>query len=368
MKVVTIFGTRPEIIRLSKVAAQLDKVCRHITVFTGQNYDPALSDIFFSELQMRRPDVNMAVAGATSAARIARILEGTEAVLTAERPDRVLVLGDTDSALSAFIAKRLGIPVFHMEAGNRCFDDAVPEEVNRRLIDHASDVLMPYTERSRQNLLAEGIHSSRIFVTGNPIGEVIDSSMDRIGESVALDRMGVQPRGYGLVTVHRAENVDRRERLDSIIEGLRQVQAHFGFPIICIIHPRTRKKLDAFGIGAAADGQGGGLIFAPPLGFHDFVQLERHARLVLTDSGTVQEECAIFGVPQVILRTTTERPEIREGGASILAGVDADAIRDAAETALIAEGAWTIPAEYQRRDVAATVVKLVLSYHPPHRP
>ncbi|WP_207477490.1 non-hydrolyzing UDP-N-acetylglucosamine 2-epimerase [Arenibaculum pallidiluteum] len=357
MKVVTVLGTRPEIIRLSRVIARLDGLCEHRVVFTGQNFDPALSDVFFADLGVRAPDVSLGIRGDTAGERIGAILAGCEAVFAAERPDRLLVLGDTDSALCAFMAKRMGIPVLHMEAGNRCYDDRVPEEVNRRLIDHASDVLMPYTERSRQNLLDESIPGRRIFVTGNPIHEVIEHHAAATAQSDALARLGVEPGGYVLVTFHRAENVDDPVRLASLLGGLRAVAARLALPVICSTHPRTRAKAEAAGI--ALDGPG--LRFLPPLRFFDFVHLERHAKLVMSDSGTVQEECAIFGVPQVTLRDTTERPEIREFGGSILSGVEAGAIEQAAVAALALGASPSVPPEYLRPDVSSIVARLVLS-------
>ena len=220
MKVMTIVGTRPEIIRLSQVIKQLDQFCDHVLVHTGQNYDPNLSDIFFDELGVRQPDIHMGVQESAFADQIAQILSHTGRILTEQRPDRLLLLGDTNSALSAIIAARLGIPVYHMEAGNRCYDNRVPEEINRRIIDHSSDVLMPYTNRSKENLLREGIERQRIFVIGNPIYEVLQANMDRIDASDALERLGVTSQAYFLATLHRAENVDLPKRLQDLMEGL----------------------------------------------------------------------------------------------------------------------------------------------------
>ncbi len=248
MKVLTVLGTRPEIIRLGPLIELLDGLCDHVLVHTGQNSDPALSDVFFEELGVRAPDRYLGVEGPTFAARVAGVISSVGEVLAEERPDRLLVLGDTDSGLSALVAKRLGIHVFHMEAGNRCFDDRVPEEVNRRVIDHSSDVLMPYTERSRANLLAEGIDSASIFVTGNPIKEVMDRHAQAIDRSDVLERLGVEEGGYMVLTAHRQETVDIAGRLSSLVEGVTAIARELELPLVCSVHPRTRAKLESFGV------------------------------------------------------------------------------------------------------------------------
>ena len=325
---------------------------------TGQNYDAGLSDVFFEQLGVRAPDRQLRVDGASFGARVGQIVERTEAVLRDERPDRLLVLGDTDSALSAFVAKRLGIEVFHMEAGNRCFDDRVPEEVNRRIIDHSSDVLLPYTEGSRRNLLREGISPDRILVTGNPIREVLDHHAIAVEDAAAgvFERLGVEPGGYLLLTAHRQETVDVEERLRSLIAGVLAVAEEHDLPIVASVHPRTRSRLEAFGVPFDNGRVRGGDTF----GFFEFVALERHARCVLSDSGTVQEECCIFGVPTVTLRDTTERPETLECGSNVLSGVEPDAIARATQLALAGCEAWTPPPEYLATDVSATVANIVL--------
>jgi UDP-N-acetylglucosamine 2-epimerase (non-hydrolysing) len=361
MKVLTLLGTRPEIIRLSRVIERLDRLCDHVLVHTGQNFDPALSDVFFTELGVRAPDRELGVRGDRLGERIGQIIEASETLLRDEEPDRLLVLGDTDSGLSAFVAKRLGVPVCHMEAGNRCFDDRVPEEVNRRVIDHSSDVLMPYTERSRANLIREGIRSERIFVTGNPIKEVLDHHASSIESSDVLGRLGVEPGRYLLLTMHRQESVDVERRLRSLAAGVVQVADEAGLPLVCSVHPRTRGKLEQFGVAL----EGEGVMVLPPLGFLDFVQLERKARCVLTDSGTVQEECCIFGVPAVTVRDTTERPETVECGSNLLSGVERDAISRCVEVALAEERSWIPPPEYLAPDVSSTVTKIVLGHIPP---
>jgi UDP-N-acetylglucosamine 2-epimerase (non-hydrolysing) len=358
MKVLTVLGTRPEIIRLSRVIERLDAVCDHLLVHTGQNFDAALSDVFFEELGVRAPDHYLGVKGEGFAERVGQIITAVERLIREEEPDRLLVLGDTDSGISAYVAKRLGVPVFHMEAGNRCFDDRVPEEVNRRVIDHSSDVLMPYTERSRANLLHEGIESQRIYVIGNPIKEVLDYYAEPIEASDALDRLGVEPGGYLLLTMHRQETVDVESRLRSLARGIVEIADELELPLICSMHPRTRGRLEEFGVPMETDR----VRVMPAMGFFDFVKLERHARCVLSDSGTVQEECCIFGVPAVTVRDTTERPETVECGSNMLAGVEGEAISRCARTVLERPPAWEPPPEYLVPDVSGPVSKILLGH------
>jgi UDP-N-acetylglucosamine 2-epimerase (non-hydrolysing) len=358
MKVMTVFGTRPEIIRLSLIVGKLDRLCEHVVVNTGQNFAPSLNDAFVRELGMRPANHSLGIRGDTAFDQIGKILTGCEDVIVRERPDRLLILGDTNSGLSAIVAKRLGIPVFHMEAGNRCFDDRVPEEVNRRLIDHSSDVLMPYTERSRANLLREGISGQRIHVTGNPIHEVISHYGDAIDRSDILGRLQLEPSGYILVTAHRAENVDIPQRLRDLTSGLERIAARFEWPVIVSTHPRTRAALSASRI--AAEGR---VRFLEPFGFFDFITLEKNARAVLSDSGTVQEECAIFKVPNVTLRDVTERPETVECGSNMIAGVDPDAMLQAVTLVLSQPAGWLPPPEYLVPNVSDIVVRIVLGHH-----
>ena len=254
MKVMTILGTRPEIIRLSGVIRLLDQYADHVLVHTGQNYDDRLSRIFFEDLKVREPDVHMGVRSSSFAGQIGQILEKSESLFEQHHPDRLLILGDTNSGMSAIVARRMGIPVYHMEAGNRCFDDRVPEEVNRRVIDNCSTVLMPYTNRSRENLLAEGFAGNRIYVTGNPIKEVIDFYSTQIDASNVLDSLGVEAEKYFLVTMHRAENVDVEARLRDLVRALSLLHQEYGYPVICSFHPRTRAKVEAFGVDVNLDG------------------------------------------------------------------------------------------------------------------
>ncbi len=358
MKVLTVFGTRPEIIRLSVVLKILDQHCDHVTVHTGQNYEESLSDVFIRDLNVRQPNIHLGIRSSSFGDQAGQILSRMDEVLDEAKPDRVLILGDTNSGLSAIPAARRGIPVFHMEAGNRCFDNRVPEEVNRRIIDHSSTILMPYTERSRANLLSEGIEKERIYVTGNPIAEVLDQFAGQIDSSNALAEHTVSPFNYFLVTLHRAENTSDPERLRSIFSGLADIAEKFEKPVLISVHPRTSDRLAHFGMTVDASR----IKLLDPLGFFDFVRLEKNALAVLTDSGTVQEECSIFRVPNVTIRDVTERPETIECGSNILAGGTAEGIVQATSLALSQPANWTPPAEYLVPNVSQTVSKIVLGY------
>jgi UDP-N-acetylglucosamine 2-epimerase (non-hydrolysing) len=357
MKVMTILGTRPEIIRLSLVIEKLDRLCEHTLVHTGQNFDPDLSDVFFAELGVRAPDHYLGARGDTFGEQFGQIAAASERVLLADRPDRLLVLGDTNSGLAAVMAKRIGVPVYHMEAGNRCYDDRVPEEVNRRVIDHCSDVLMPYTERSRANLLREGIEGRRIYVIGNPILEVIERHDASIRRSDALARLNLEAGRYFLVTMHRAENVDVEERLRALLRALELLVREYQLPIVCSAHPRTRAVMERFRIDPHAHR---GIRFHDPFGLFDFIALERNAFCVLSDSGTVQEECALFKVANVTIRDVTERPETIECGSNILSGVDPEDVLRCVRIVLARRRDWEAPAEYLRHNVSDTAVRIVL--------
>jgi UDP-N-acetylglucosamine 2-epimerase (non-hydrolysing) len=309
-------------------------------------------------LEVRQPDEHFGIKSKSFGEQIGQILSKTDEVLEKHKPDKIVILGDTNSALSAIVAARRGIPVFHLEAGNRCYDDRVPEEINRRIIDHSSQVLLPYTRRSKENLVREGIERERIFVTGNPIKEVLDSYADSIDKSDVLERFSVISYEYFLVTLHRAENVDKSERLKKIFQGLSAVAKKFDKKILISTHPRTAEKLQSFGI--KPDGENIKLL--KPLGFFDFVKLEKNALTVLTDSGTVQEECAIFRIPNVTLRDVTERPETIECGSNILSGGEPELIVKAVEIAISQPATWKPPEEYLVENVAQTVSKIVLGY------
>jgi UDP-N-acetylglucosamine 2-epimerase (non-hydrolysing) len=353
-KVLTLLGTRPEIIRLSRVIAVLDETCDHLLVHTGQNYDDRLSGMFFREMGVRDPDVFMGVRGSGFADQIGQILAKSEELFAAGKPDTVLILGDTNTGIVAFVAKRMGIRVCHMEAGNRCFDDSVPEEVNRRVIDHSSSVLMPYTYRSAENLVREGIERRRVYVTGNPIKEVLAFYAPQIDAANPFTEFGVEPGKYFLVTAHRAEMTDVPERLKSLVAALNATADKYDMPVLCSLHPRTADKMKKFGV---AEGK---VRFVPPMGLFDFVRLEKEAFCVLSDSGTVQEECCIFGVPTVTMRDVTERPETIECGSNLLAGVEPQRILPAIDLAVRSRGTWTPPAEYLAENVSDIVARIVL--------
>jgi UDP-N-acetylglucosamine 2-epimerase (non-hydrolysing) len=354
-RVLTLLGTRPEIIRLSRVIAVLDESCEHVLVHTGQNFDDRLSGMFFRDLGLREPDLYMGVRGVGFADQIGQILARCEELFRAEKPDTVLILGDTNTGVAAFVAKRMGICVAHMEAGNRCFDDRVPEEVNRRVIDHCSTVLMPYTHRSAENLVREGIERRRIYVTGNPIKEVLGHYASQVDAADPFTTFGVKPGRYFLVTAHRAETVDDPARLASLVKALNTAIEKYDLPMLASLHPRTADKMQEFGIDA------GRIRFVPPLGLFDFVRLEKEAFCVLSDSGTVQEECCIFGVPTVTMREVTERPETIECGSNILAGVGAERILPAIDLAVRSAGRWSPPAEYLTDNVSDVVARIVLA-------
>jgi UDP-N-acetylglucosamine 2-epimerase (non-hydrolysing) len=358
LKVMTILGTRPEIIRLSRVIPLLDAASEHVLVHTGQNYDPSLSDVFFEELGVRQPDEFMGARG-TMAEQIGAILVKSEELFRRHEPNRLLILGDTNSGLASVIAARMRIPVFHMEAGNRCYDDRVPEEINRRVIDHTSSVLMPYTYRSKENLVREGIARERVFVTGNPIFEVLQWYGERIDASDVLERLSLEAGEFFLVTLHRAENVDSPERLASFLQGLALVADHYAQPMVVSVHPRTADVLRRHGLEPDSER----VRLLPPLGFFDFVSLQKRALCVLSDSGTVQEECCIFNVPNVTLRDVTERPETIECGSNVLSGAHPEDILSAVKLALSTSGDWIPPEEYRVSDVSRTVAKIVLGYH-----
>lgn len=357
MKVMTVLGTRPEIIRLSRVIDKLDQYCDHTLVHTGQNFDPRLNELFFNELGVRAADHFLGAKGPFGE-QAGVILASIERLVERDRPDRFLVLGDTNSGLSAVIAKRMGIPVYHMEAGNRCYDDRVPEEVNRRIIDHSSDVLLPYTERSRQNLLREGIPGQRIFVTGNPIFEVIKHYEPQIQQSQILNALGLKKKGFFLVTMHRAENVDVEERLRAFVSTFDRLQQQYGFPVIVSTHPRARLRMQALGM----ESMNPEVRFLEPFGFFDFITLEQQAFCVLSDSGTVQEECAIFGVPSVTIRDVTERPETIECGSAVLSGANPENIQQLVKLTTGKGPGWVAPTEYLQPNVSEIVVRVMLGY------
>jgi len=366
MKVMTVVGTRPELIRLSLVIPLLDKYCDHVLIHTGQNYDKNLKDIFFKDLNIREPNYTGSwwVGDRPSISKdINNILSFAEEVIEIEEPDKLLILGDTNSGLSSIIAKRYGIKVCHMEAGNRCFDDRVPEEVNRRIIDSCSDILMPYTERSRQNLIREGYDSKKIFVTGNPISEVIAKHVNNIYKSEICDKLNLDK--YFLVTMHRAENVDNPHILSNLLKSLKWIGDEYtDHKIVISMHPHTLKRITADESISSklltTFKSSPQFVISEPFGFFDFVKLEHESACVISDSGTVQEECCILDIPSVTIRSTTERPETIECGSNILTGHDPSDILQSVKFAIESTSTVRPPSEYLRYNVSNTILKIML--------
>lgn len=364
MKVMTIVGTRPELIRLSQIIPLLDKYCDHTFVHTGQNYDKNLKDIIFEDLKLREPDVlgSWWSGDHPSISRdINNVLTTAEEAIEEFCPDKLLILGDTNSGLSAIIAKRYGIKVYHMEAGNRCYDDTVPEEVNRRIIDHCTDVWMPYTTRSKQYLVREGIPEDKIFVVGNPIFEVLHKYSDVAMDSTIVERLGLEPDKYFLVTMHRSENVDSPEILNYLQQAFYMLKEKY--PVVISVHPHTRLRLnDKYYTD--------GIILSEPFNFTDFINLESNAYCVITDSGTVQEECSILKVPHVVIRTANERLETVESGSSIICGYKSDGIIRGIDVAVGLTPLrdnnieMSCPKEYRSLDVSKIVTKIILGEYP----
>ena len=363
IKVVTVLGTRPEIIRLSRVMARLDEFTDHIIVHTGQNYDYELNEVFFKDLGVRKPDHFLGVGGGTLGETLGNILRSTEQVLEQEKPDAVVILGDTNSAISAIMARRMKIPVYHMEAGNRSFDMNVPEETNRRLVDHIADFNLVYTEHARRHLLSEGLPHRRIVLTGSPMREVLEHYRDRIEASGILSELDLQARRYFVVSLHREENVDSKPRLIALMEALEELARRYDFPIILSTHPRTRKRLEALE-GMSFDAR---IKFNKPFGFHDYNHLQMNAFCAISDSGTIAEESSILGFPAITPRDAIERPEAVDAGCIIMTGLDRDVIVNGVETAtkLFEERAANnvaqpVPADYCITNTSERVVSLIV--------
>ena len=335
MKIMSIFGTRPEIIRLSRIFPLLDINFEHVMVNTNQNYTPELNSVFFSDLEIRKPDYNLKIKTGQFGVEIADILLKTEKIIMKEKPDILLILGDTNSGLASIISAHYGIKIAHLEAGMRAYDFRMPEDKNRIVIDHLSSILLPYTNYSRENLLRENIHPSKIYVVGNPIIEVIDYFMSKIEKSKILEKMKLKEKEYFLITAHRSENVDQIENLTKILSSLEIIQKKFKKRIIYPMHPRTLSKIKNMSIPNGID-------IIKPLGFFDFIKLEKHAFCLITDSGTVPEESLYFKIPCVTIRETTERPEFIEAGFNILAGLDPENIMKAVKiiTSSNIKGGW----------------------------
>ncbi len=368
--VMTILGTRPELIRLSRVIARLDATpgVRHLLVHTGQNYDYELNGIFFDDLGIREPDHYLGVDTSTLGHVLGGTLIKTEALLMAQRPDAVLILGDTNSAIAALMAKRMRIPVYHMEAGNRCFDENVPEETNRRMVDHVADINLVYTEHARRNLLAEGLHPRRILLTGSPMREVLDHQRPQIESSTVLTDLCLESGGFLLVSVHREENVDAPARLSAVLDCLERVHAEFDLPVLVSTHPRTRKRLQQL-LHDTGRTPAAGVVWHAPLGFSDYLRLQLEARCTLSDSGTISEESAILGFPAVTLRDSIERPEALDTGAMVMTGLDPDNVVEAITTVLADHEsgiAPPVPAEYDVANCSQRAVRAILSTHRRH--
>ena len=353
IKVFIIAGTRPELIRLSLIITKLDKLADVKLIFTNQNFDYNLSGKFFDELKIREPDYTFNESSTSFGAFLSNALMEFEQVLLKEKPDKILILGDTNSGLLSILADRYKIPVYHCEAGNRCYDKRVPEETNRRIIDHLSTYNLPYTENSKQNLINEGFDKNHVLKIGNPIYEVLTKHVGPIYHSAVLDTLSLDIRKYVLVTAHRAENVDNVESLTSIVNALNVIAETT--PVVFSIHPRTMVKLEYFKLKLNKD-----IVVHKPFGLFDFVKLEQLAAMVITDSGTVQEEACIFGVPAIVIRNSTERQELIECGSSVLVGTDDKAILDVYNIMSKRKIKWAVPADYMIENVSDIVINILL--------
>ncbi len=362
LKVTTILGTRPEIIRLSRVMAALETYTDHRLVHTGQNWDYELNEVFFNDLGVRKPDNFLGVDTTSLGSVLGGILIETEKELMAHRPDAILVLGDTNSAISAIMARRMKVPIYHMEAGNRSFDRNVPEETNRRMVDHISDFNLVYTEHARRHLLSEGISHRRIYLTGSPMAEVLGYYRSQIDQSDVVSRLGLAESKYFIVSIHREENVDSKERLQSLVEVLNLIATTYAMPVIVSTHPRTRKRLDQLDIALHP-----GVQYMKPFGFHDYNKLQMSAYCAISDSGTIAEESSILDFPAITPRDAIERPEAMDTGNIIVTGLDQRTILDAIAVAvstrnerLALNRPLVVPTDYQIENTSERVTKLIV--------
>ncbi len=358
LKVMTILGTRPEIIRLAQVMRLLDQHTEHVLVHTGQNSDYELNEVFFNDLEVRQPDYFLNVSRESLGKLLGDVLIKSEEILAKEKPDAVLILGDTNSAFAGILARRMKIPLYHMEAGNRCFDFNVPEELNRRIIDHISDFNLVYTEHARRNLLAEGIHPRRIYLTGSPIREVLDANKSGFDSSHILETLQLEPQKYFLVSMHRAENVDIPAHLTQLLEAIDLLGERYAMPVIVSTHPRTKQKLDAVDFQNQTN-----VRFLPPFGYHDYVRLQMESACTLSDSGTISEESSILGFPAVTMRTAMERPEAMDSGHIVLTGRDAETILRSVDLVIHSQKhdqLQPIAKEYEVTNTSYRVLKLIL--------
>ncbi len=363
MKVATIIGTRPEIIRLSRVMAALDRHFDHVIIHTGQNYDYELNEIFFRQLEIRKPDYFMNSAGKSAAETIGNVIAQSDALLSKEKPDALLVLGDTNSCLAVISAKRLKIPIFHMEAGNRCFDLRVPEEINRKIVDHTSDINLTYSEHARRYLMAEGIRPETIIVTGSPMREVLEFYKDKIDASNIIEEMKLEIGKYFVVSAHREENIESETNFGDLIETLNALADIHGIPIIVSTHPRTRKRLESLPGTVTLDQR---ISFLKPLGFLDYVRLQIGAFCVLSDSGTITEESSILDFPAVTIRQAHERPEGMDEGVLIMCGLKKDrvieAIKIVTDQSNRDKRVFRMVNDYRSKNVSEKVVRIIASY------
>ena len=359
LKLITVVGTRPEIIRLAEIIKLADQIYDHVLVHTSQNYDYNLNEIFFKDLGLRAPDFFLGVAGEHLGETIGNVISRSYEVFLKEMPDALLVLGDTNSVLCTIAAKRLKIPIFHMEAGNRCFDQNVPEEINRKISDHISDINLPYTEHSRRYLLSEGFRKDHIFVTGTPLFEVIKKNQKNIDASNVLQQLKIQPKKYIVVSAHREENIDNENNFSNLIDALNGVAETYQLPIIFSTHPRTQKRITVQKIKFNDL-----IINMPPFGFFDYINLQKNSFCVLSDSGTISEESSIVGFPAISIRTSTERPEAIDAGCIVLGGITRSEILNALSTTLQTNNTTTrqLPWEYKVEDVSIRVIRIIQSY------
>lgn len=360
MKVMTIVGTRPEIIKLSRVVAVLDQCVDHVLVHTGQNYDYELNEIFFNELGIRKPDYFLHAVGETPGQTVGNVIAKADDIMAECTPDAVLVLGDTNSSLAVYPAKRRKIPIFHMEAGNRCFDFRVPEEINRRIVDHLSDINMVYTEHARRYLLREGLPPDQIIKTGSPQKEVLQHYQSGIDSSDVLTRLQLEQNKYFVLSIHREENIDSEGNLRQLVQSVNAIAGQYGFPLIFSCHPRTRKKMEASGY--ALDKL---VKVMPPLGLFDYVNLQKNACCTISDSGTITEESSILGYPAITVRQAHERPEGMDEGTVIMAGVNVKSVLDSIELTLQQfdkNGPSKIVSDYDVSQVSWKVAKIIQSY------
>jgi UDP-N-acetylglucosamine 2-epimerase len=362
IKAMTLVGTRPEIIKLCRVMHELDQHTHHILVHSGQNYDYELNEIFFQQLGIRKPDYFLNAVGETVAQTIGNVIAKSDEVMAKEQPDALLLLGDTNSCLAAISAKRRKIPIFHMEAGNRCFDQRVPEEINRKIIDHISDINMPYTEHARRYLLAEGIKPETVIKTGSPMKEVLGHYMSQIETSDILERFQVVSEGFFVVSSHREENVDNEVNFGNLLESLNAIARKYDKPVIVSTHPRTRKRLEDSGVGRL-DAR---IIFLKPLGFFDYVKLQINAFCVLSDSGTITEESSILNFPAVMIRQAHERPEGMDEGTLIMCGLKADRVIESIDIVTTQHSRnirqFRHVPDYDTENVSKKVVRIIISY------